>query len=72
MLTANQIYNKFLELNIEILFDDRNESTGKKLADADLIGIPNRLIISKKSLENGGIEFENKIYSIDNILDIII
>jgi len=69
---ANQIYNKFLELNIEILFDDRNESTGKKLADADLIGIPNRLIISKKSLENGGIEFENKIYSIDNILDIII
>lgn len=68
---ANQLYTKFLERNIEILFDDRNESTGKKLADADLIGIPTRLIISKKSLENGGIEFENQIYSIDSILDII-
>ena len=67
---ANNIYEKFLEQNIDILFDDRNESTGKKLADADLIGIPNRLIISKKSLDNGGVEFENKVYSFDSIFEI--
>jgi prolyl-tRNA synthetase len=50
---AEKLFNDFQEKGIEVLFDDRADtSTGEKFGDADLIGIPNRIIISKKSLEN--------------------
>ena len=54
---AEDLYQKLLNKNVEVLFDDRLETTaGTKFADADLIGIPTRLVISKRSLENGGVE----------------
>jgi len=54
---AEDLYQKLLDKNIEVLFDDRIDVTaGAKFADADLIGIPTRLVISKRSLEKGGIE----------------
>jgi prolyl-tRNA synthetase len=47
---ASAIYKQLLAQNIEVLFDDRIETTaGEKFADADLIGIPYRVIISKKT-----------------------
>ena len=71
---SEKIYQELLDKNIEVLFDDRIDITaGTKFADADLIGIPIRLVISKRSLENGGIEFKNRnedkneIISIDQI-----
>ena len=55
------MYQKLLDKNIEVLFDDRVDITaGAKFADADLIGIPTRLVISKRSLENGGIESKKR------------
>ncbi len=54
---AQLIYDKLLEKNIEVLFDDReNVSAGEKFADADLIGIPIRLVISKRT----GVKIEFK------------
>ncbi len=54
---AEEVYRKLLDKGVEVLFDDRLETTaGTKFADADLIGIPTRLVISKRSLEKGGIE----------------
>lgn len=54
---AEDLYQKLLDKGVEVLFDDRLETTaGTKFADADLIGIPTRLVISKRSLENGGVE----------------
>lgn len=54
---AEDLYQKLLDKNIEVLFDDRTDVTaGAKFADADLIGIPTRLVISKRSLQNGGVE----------------
>ncbi len=48
----------------EILWDDReNISIGQKLKDADLIGCPHQIIITEKSLENGGIEIKNRTTS---------
>ena len=46
----------------EILWDDRTGkiSIGEKLKDADLIGCPTQIIISKRSLENGGVEIINR------------
>ncbi len=55
---AEKIYSDLVEAGVEVLFDDRDESAGKKFADADLIGIPLRLVVSKRSLENGGVEWK--------------
>lgn len=42
---------------VSVLFDDRFDvSAGVKFADAELLGMPTRIVVSKKSLENGGIE----------------
>jgi prolyl-tRNA synthetase len=60
--------------NVEVLYDDRDERAGVKFNDADLIGIPIRLTVSKRSLEAGGVEVklrrspERTIVSQDEIL----
>lgn len=47
---AEKIYKTLLKENIEVLFDDRQDKTaGEKFADADLIGLPIRLVVSKKT-----------------------
>lgn len=44
------LYNQLLKQRVEVLFDDREEATaGEKFADADLIGIPVRLVVSKRT-----------------------
>ncbi len=54
---VEKIYQELLKRNIEVLYDDReNASAGEKLADADLIGLPYRVVVSKKTMEKGGVE----------------
>lgn len=56
---AFDLYQELLDKGVEVLFDDRdNVSPGAKFADADLIGIPARVLISKRSLESGGLELK--------------
>jgi prolyl-tRNA synthetase len=70
-LQAEEIYQKLLDKNVEVLFDDRDDvSAGAKFADADLIGIPTRLVISKRSLENGGIESKKRNESKSEIISV--
>ncbi len=45
---------------LEVLYDDREESPGVKFNDADLIGIPLRLTVSKRTLENGTVELKHR------------
>jgi len=50
--TAEKIYKNLLRKNFEVLYDDRKEkSIGEKFYDADLIGIPYRVVVSKKTLK---------------------
>ena len=49
---ANSLYENLKKKKIDVLFDDRDESAGKKFADADLSGIPLKLIIGKKFLND--------------------
>jgi prolyl-tRNA synthetase len=58
---AEKIYEKLLKKGTEVLFDDRQESAGVKLADADLIGIPQRWVVSSKTLEKDSIEVKKRI-----------
>lgn len=55
---ADQIYRELTEAGFEVLLDDRDETPGVKFADADLIGLPVRLTVSKRSLEKGGVELK--------------
>jgi len=57
---ADKIYQQLQEQGVEVLYDDRDIQPGQKFADSDLIGIPNRLVISNRSLQNGGIEFKKR------------
>lgn len=53
---ADSLYNALKSKGLEILYDDREKGAGEKLSDADLIGIPYRIIVSDKSLRAGGVE----------------
>ena len=53
---ALQFYDELVDNGIEVLYDERDMSAGEKFADADLIGIPLRIVVSEKSLKAGGIE----------------
>lgn len=54
---AEEIYNKLQQMGIEVLLDDRDERTGVKFKDADLIGIPMRITVGKK-VKEGNVEFK--------------
>lgn len=57
---AEKIYQELIDKKIEVLYDNREASAGEKFADADLIGIPWRIVVSRKSLEKGGIEVKER------------
>jgi prolyl-tRNA synthetase len=58
--TAEQLYRTLLEHNIEVLFDDREETPGVKFKDADLIGIPLRVTLGEKNLKKGLVEIKKR------------
>jgi prolyl-tRNA synthetase len=55
---AYEIYQQLSTYGLEVMLDDRDERAGVKFADADLIGIPKQLVLSKKGLKSQGIEFK--------------
>ncbi len=58
--TAWKIYNDLKDDNFKVLIDDRDERPGVKFKDADLIGIPYQVIIGKKGLKEGLVEFKSR------------
>ena len=74
---ATALYEKLIAQGIEVLLDDRDMGAGAKFADADLIGIPYRVLISDKSLEKGGLEVklrtesEAKIMTEEELLSLL-
>ncbi|HLI05601.1 MAG TPA: proline--tRNA ligase [Ktedonobacteraceae bacterium] len=55
---ADQLYADLTAAGVEVLYDDRLETAGVKFNDADLIGLPLRAVVSRRSLRNGGIELK--------------
>lgn len=53
---AEALYADLRTRGVEVLYDDRDASPGVKFADADLIGVPLRVTVSRRSLEAGGME----------------
>ena len=57
---AEKLYNELLQKGIEVLFDNRDIRAGEKFADADLLGIPLRAVVSEKTLKEKKIEIKNR------------
>lgn len=55
---ADQLYYDLQRARIEVLYDDRKESAGVKFNDADLIGIPLRITVAEKGLNEGKLELK--------------
>jgi prolyl-tRNA synthetase len=58
--TAESVYQELHSKGCEVLYDDRDETAGVKFNDADLIGIPLRMTISRRSLDAGGVEVKRR------------
>ncbi len=50
------LYQKLQDAGVDVLYDDRDVQAGEKFADSDLIGIPTRIVVSKKTLDSGKVE----------------
>jgi prolyl-tRNA synthetase len=77
--TADKVYNILRKDKIEVLYDDRNaQSAGQKFAEADLIGLPLRLVISEKTMAKDSVEIKKraddkvKLVKVDKIIDVIL
>lgn len=57
---ADKLYESFNEAGISVIYDDRDVRPGEKFADADLLGMPNRVVISKKTLESSSAELKKR------------
>ncbi len=54
--TADRLYEELKKLGVEVIYDDRNVSAGVMFSDADLLGVPLRLIVSPRTLSRGAVE----------------
>jgi len=75
---ADMVYEQLTSRGVEVLYDDRaGVMAGEKFADADLLGMPLRVVISKRSLEHGGAEVkgrtevEGRIIAINELVDYV-
>ncbi|MBM3571062.1 MAG: proline--tRNA ligase [Alphaproteobacteria bacterium] len=57
---AGDLYQRFRRAGVEILYDDRAERPGPKLADMDLIGLPWQVVVGPRGVKSGVVEFKNR------------
>tara|TARA_R110000823_G_scaffold119998_3_gene244247 strand:+ start:4915 stop:6624 length:1710 start_codon:yes stop_codon:yes gene_type:complete len=57
---AEALYSQLVAAGVDVLLDDRNERPGVKFADMELIGIPHRIVIGDRVLEEGAIEYKGR------------
>lgn len=60
MNTASKIYDQLTNAGVDVLMDDRDQRPGFKFKDADLIGLPYRMIVGGKGLKDGIVEIKRR------------
>lgn len=74
---ANQLYQHLTGAGVEVIYDDRDERPGKMFADADLIGVPKRIVVSDKTLKGDQVEIkaraqtQTKLVPLQSVIDIL-
>jgi prolyl-tRNA synthetase len=66
---ADKLYAELLAAGIEVIYDDRDERPGAKFKDADLIGVPLRVAVGKKSLAEGKLELKPRSAKAAELID---
>ncbi|MDH3351046.1 MAG: His/Gly/Thr/Pro-type tRNA ligase C-terminal domain-containing protein, partial [Gammaproteobacteria bacterium] len=59
-VAAEALYEELQSMELDVLFDDRDVRPGVKFADAELIGIPHRLVVSERGLEADELEYRHR------------
>jgi prolyl-tRNA synthetase len=54
------LYQELTQAGLDVIYDDRDERPGVKFKDADLIGLPYRIAVGKKSLAEGSVELKRR------------
>ncbi len=57
---ADELYASLQEAGVSVLYDDRDARPGDKFADADLLGLPHRVVVSAKTVEQGVFEYKKR------------
>jgi prolyl-tRNA synthetase len=57
---ADELYETLTQAGVEVLYDDRDARAGEKFSDAELIGIPKRVVISAKTIGTGTVEVTDR------------
>lgn len=74
---SEKLYSELKSKGADVLYDDRDLTAGVKLKDADLVGIPHQILISKNNLPNGNIEIKDRasgkieLVSVDDLTNIM-
>jgi prolyl-tRNA synthetase len=63
---AEKLYEELRGAGLDVLYDDRDAGPGEKFADAELLGVPLRLTLGKRSLESGAVEAQIRRGSVDH------
>jgi prolyl-tRNA synthetase len=75
---ADEVYQKLIDAGIDVFYDDRNLRPGVMFNDMELIGIPYRLVIGERGLDEGKLEFrartsdENEAIAIDGLVESVV
>lgn len=65
---ADRIYNELQDKGIEVIYDDRDIRAGAMFADADLLGVPVRVVIGPKNIKNGQLELTTRDKSVSELI----
>ncbi|MBS6195119.1 MAG: proline--tRNA ligase [Clostridiales bacterium] len=67
---ADHLYTELLNHGVEVIYDDRDVRAGAMFADADLLGVPVRVVVGPKNLKNHQIELVTRDKSITKLVDV--
>ena len=57
---SDELYEALQQVGVEVLFDDRDARPGVKFADAELLGIPHRVVVGERGLDSGKLEYRHR------------
>ena len=69
LASADELYSLLSDRGIEVLYDDRDVRAGEKFADADLMGIPVRIVVSQKTVTDGNHEVKERTHNETKMMD---
>lgn len=67
---ADKLYTDLMDAGVEVIYDDRDVRAGAMFADADLLGVPVRVVIGPKNLKNGQIELSTRDKKLSKLVDL--